>query len=331
MSYNILLQPKANPFSIYIYYPKKENVVLKTFPSKIISSNELNKYKEQGAYCNSFNDLYISEGKNFWIINNSSFLIKKKTAPIDKKNHSIIFLSSLLDTSKVFVVGGSDKKTFFYDLIKNYFLNWAETNELHIRPALIKIDDYLYIFDGLKQSKICFERTKLTESLKKWEKIVPNIDKKLISYFPSKYFATTFDSNNKILFLGGDNNKLENNSTFLYDNKNNTISLSLKGTNDNMIFYDQTFYNINNKYTVALPHDLSEIREIAIIDKKEQSLIKKSIDLIIDDNEMIMKMIIIMNKILNIKAIILNKKKNIHIKIIHIAITKIFINQINII
>ena len=283
MSYNRLLQPKANPFSIFIYYPKEGNVILKTFSSQIISSYELNKYKEQGAYCNSFNDLFISEGKNFWIINNSSFAIRKKSGPIDKKNHSIIFLSSLSDSSKIFLVGGSDKKTFYYDLKKNYFLNWAETNEQHIKPALIKIDDYLYIFDGFKQSKICFERTKLSENIKKWEKIVPNFDKKIISYFPSKYFATTFYSNGKIMFLGGDNIKLENNNTCLFDIKNNKISLSSKGTNDNMIFYDQTFYKLNNKSIVALPYELSETHEIAVFDKDEQSLIKKSINFICDD------------------------------------------------
>ena len=154
MSYTKLLQPKINPFGIYIYSPKENTNTLKSFSETIISSNELNKYREKGAYCNSYNDLFISEGKYFWIINNSSFSIKKKKTPIEKNNHTIIFLSFLTDSSKVFLIGGADKKTFYYDLKKNYFLNWAETNEQHIKPALLKINDYLYIFDELKKSHI---------------------------------------------------------------------------------------------------------------------------------------------------------------------------------
>ena len=53
----------------------------------------------------------------------------------------------------------------------------------------------------------------------------------------------------------------------------NKISLSLKGTNDNMSFCDKTFYKTNNKYSVALPHHLHSTQEIAAIDKEEQSLI----------------------------------------------------------
>ena len=279
MSYTKLLQPKINPFGIYIYSPKDETITLKSFSDKIISSYELNKYKEQGAYCNSFTDLFISEGKYFWVISNSSFSIKKKKTPIEKNNHSMLFLSFVTDSSKVFLIGGSDKKAFYYDLKKNYFLNWAETNEFHIRPALMKIDDYLYIFDGLKQSKICFERTNLTENIKKWEKIVPNFDRKIISYFPSKNFATALDSKGAVIFLGGDNINMENNNTFIYNTKNNAISLSLNGTNDSTIFYDKTFYKINNKNSVALPHRINENSEISYVDKDEQSLIKVSVSI----------------------------------------------------
>ena len=285
MSYSRLLQPKINPFGLFIYFPKKGAVDLKTFSDKVISLYELNKYKEKGAYCNSYNDLFISEGKEFWIVNNTTFSIKRKTTPIDKNEHSMIFLPSLTGTSKVFLIGGTNKKTFYYDLKKNYFINWAETNELHIKPCLIKIEDYLYIFDGFKNVDICFERTKLSENEKKWEKIVPNFDNKIISNFPSKSFATALDMNGNVIFLGGDNITLENKNSFVYDIKNNKITLSLKGTNDNMTFDDKNFYKINNKYNVALPYKLNESKELAAIDKDEQSLIKINIELPIKENE----------------------------------------------
>ena len=74
------------------------------------------------------------------------------------------------------------------------------------------------------------------------------------------------------------------NNSFIYDIKKNTIFLSEKGTNDNMNFIDKTFYDIDNKCCLALPEDLSEIKEIAIIDKNEQSLIKYNI---VDENSLL--------------------------------------------
>ena len=34
-------------------------------------------------------------------------------------------------------IRGEDKKSFYYDLNKNYFINWGDTNEIHLKPALI--------------------------------------------------------------------------------------------------------------------------------------------------------------------------------------------------
>jgi hypothetical protein len=183
MSYNRLLQPKINPFGLIIYFPKEGTITLKTFSDQIISSAELYKYKEQGTYCNSFNELFISEGRDFWIINNTTFSIIKKKTPLDKKNHTMIFLSFLIGCSKVFL-GGADKKSFYYDLKKNYFINWAEANEVHNKPSLIRICDYLYLFDNLKQSKSCFETTKLSDIDKKWKKKI---------YFSKNYLHILLD------------------------------------------------------------------------------------------------------------------------------------------
>ena len=277
MSFNRLLQPKTNPFGVIIYCPKEGSVILKQFSVKIISENELNKFSK-GTYCNSFNNLFISEGKYFWIINNTSFNVRKKKMPIEKNNHSMIFLPCNKGAGRTFIIGGSDKKTFFYDLKKNYFINWAETNEVHSKPTLIKIDDYLYIMDSLKQQNFCFERTKLSDNEKRWEKIMPNFDKKIISNFPSGGLAASLDSNGSVVFLGGDNINLTNNS-YVYDPKNNKVSISLNGTNDSVNFCDKNFYKFDKKYSIALPKDIEEVKEIAIIDKDEQSLIKSHIDL----------------------------------------------------
>ena len=70
---------------------------------------------------------------------------------------------------------------------------------------------------------------------------------------------------------------MESNNSYIYDIKLNKIFLSEKGTNDNMNFIDKSFYFIDNQYNVALPEELEETREIAFVDKKEQSLIRTNI------------------------------------------------------
>ena len=278
MNFTKLIQPKSNPFRLFIYSPYHGSIILKSFASQ--TSQKLSSYNtEEGTYCNSYNNLYLSSGNSFWIINHNSYQIRYKNMPITKKNHSMIFVSNAENEGKIFIVGGNDKKTFFYDLKKNYFINWAETNELHIKPSLIQIDDYLYLFDTIEQNQFSFERTDLTNNGKKWEKINPLYDPNLIINFPSTTFASCLDSTNThVIFLGGNNINISNNYTYLYDIKNNKIILSNKGTNDNMNFKDKNFYFIDNKYSIALPDSLEENKEIALIDKIEQSLIKININ-----------------------------------------------------
>ena len=287
MSFSKLSQPKQNPFRLFILSINDRSVYLKKFSSDKIISSKLSNLKGEGTYCNSYNDLFISEGNNFWIINHDSFQIRYKKMPILKKNHSMIFTPALFPQStegRIFIVGGDDKKSFYYDLKKNYFIKWAETNEIHKNPALIQIGDYLYIFDSLNQNSFCFERTKLTEINKKWEKIIPNYDPNIIVNFPSQTFATSLDSDGNVVFIGGDNIDMNHNNSFIYSVNENKIYLSKKGTNDSMNFNDKTFYKIDNKYCMALPDGLEEIKEIALVDKNEQSLIKTNININLNDN-----------------------------------------------
>ena len=279
MNFTELIQPKSNPFRLFIYTPYQGTINLKTFSSEKISSAKLSTYQNEGTYCNSYRNLYLSSGSSFWSIAHNSYQIKYKKMPVQKKNHSMIFIPNGNNEGKIFIVGGNDKKVFYYDLKKNYFINWAPTNEYHIKPALIQINDYLYIFDTVKQNNFFIERTNLINTPRKWEKIVPSCDPNLLINFPSQSFATCLDdSNTKVIFLGGNNIDMEHNGTYLYDIKNNKIYLSQKGTNDCMNFTDKTFYKIDNKYSIALPDNLEENKEIAIIDKNEQSLIKQSIE-----------------------------------------------------
>ena len=121
MSFSKLIQPKQNPFRLFILSLNDRSVYLKKFSSDKIISSKLSNLKGEGTYCNSYNDLFISEGNNFWIINHASFQIRYKKMPILKKNHSMIFIPPLFSQStegRIFIVGGEDKKTFYYDLKK---------------------------------------------------------------------------------------------------------------------------------------------------------------------------------------------------------------------
>ena len=103
------------------------------------------------------------------------------------KEKNLVALSGENDEEegKIFIVGSDDKKSFYYDLKKNYFINWAQTNESHNNPALIQIGDYLYIFDTVKNNKLIFERTKLTN------------DKKILMVEPLKEGSSRFKSNRR--------------------------------------------------------------------------------------------------------------------------------------
>ena len=85
MSFSKLSQPKQNPFRLFILSINDRSVYLKKLSSDKIISSKLSNLKGEGTYCNSYNDLFISEGNNFWIINHDSFQIRYKKMPILKK------------------------------------------------------------------------------------------------------------------------------------------------------------------------------------------------------------------------------------------------------
>ena len=81
--------------------------------------------------------------------------------------------------------------------------------------------------------------------------------------------AASLDSNGSVVPFGGDNINLMNNS-YVYGPRNNKISISLNSTNDSLNFCDKNFYKFNKKYSIALPRDVEEVKEIVMIDKDEQ-------------------------------------------------------------
>ena len=275
--YNIILQPKYNPFGIYILNLKNFSLSLKTFPKKFGDENELNKLNENSAYCNSPKNLFISGGNynknnltNFWIINNENFNIIKLYMGYPKSNHSMKYINH--DNNEIiFIAGGDDLKTFYYDIKSNKFVNWGNMNYNHYRPALIYINNYLYCFDVSQKSGIIFERTNLNDKSHKWEKIVSNLEKEKIDEFTNIGFAANLCRGGKIMFCGGD---IINLNIYLYDINKNLIYLNTQCTDILFTFSDKNFYKINNNHNIALPYSIEENKTILIADINNYSLKK---------------------------------------------------------
>ena len=156
-SYKKILQPKYNPnFGIYIFYPETCSLSLEEYPEIITKKYQLYKINNFSAYCNSYDNLFISGGiynqkeiKDFWIINNNNLSIIKKEMPLSKSNHSMIYIES--NNSKfIFFIGGNDLNTFYYDINNKKFELWNNMNSLYIQPNLIQDYNYIYCFNTKK-------------------------------------------------------------------------------------------------------------------------------------------------------------------------------------
>ena len=178
---NIIYKPKSNPFSIFSFNTILGIVTLESYPQNLISLNELDKYNNSSAYCNSPNDLYISGGeannnysKNFWIIDNNKKLITKKDMPFQKSNHSMLYLKEKL----ILITGGNNLKTFFYDINQNSFIICGDINNKCFKPALFRYNNYIYCLSELDDEKTYFERLYIEDdiSLSKWEKNIHSLE-----------------------------------------------------------------------------------------------------------------------------------------------------------
>ena len=271
-----ILQPKLKPFGIFIFNPKDYSINLKQFPDAIIKEYELNKINENSAYCNSTKDLYISGGiKNddlsyFWIINNEFFNIKKIKMNKEKLNHSMIYINHNNDEF-IFIVGGNDLKTFYYDIKFNIFVDWGYMNYSHIHPSLIYVNDYLYCFDTSTKKGIIFERSNLNHINKKWEKIRPDFQNVKARNFTNFGFGANYCMGGKIMLCGGDSVNL---NTYFYNIENNLLSENVKCEDVLFSFNDKNFYRIDTNNSIALPYSIDEEKEILVINNYNYSLEK---------------------------------------------------------
>ena len=274
-----ILTPKINPFELIEYDPLKQKIQFINLSQEIINLCHLYKFSKESAFCNSYTSLYLSGGEvsdkainTFWIINKNDYKIIKKSMPIYKKYHSMLFIPD----NFIFIAGGNSLSTIIYDIENQEYIKWANMNKKHFQPGLLIYGDYVYAFSSLIDKKNnnnnFFEKTNLTSKKLKWEIIYPKYDNKI--NFDCHFFGVSKYLEGNILLVGGE----KNTQNYLYNTNTNMLSIS-NGKYSNTPFWDKTFYKVNKYYNVSIPLNFSKNYQIAFIDKETESLLIADCDI----------------------------------------------------
>ena len=277
-------KPFNNPFEIFVFKKSDKVLKIKTYEENVVNKLGLNEYDSSSAYCNGNNKLFISGGETkdseiinkLWAIDlNDNYLNDPYIIP-PKKNHSMIFIPP----GYVFMVGGNDKKAFYFDSESQEVYEWADLNEERNEPALQRIGNTLYCFDNVNKSnddQLSFEKTNLDSVNPEWNLFYPQIDPNLsIQKLPQKFFGVSKDSDNSIIFLGGsmdnftDRNILTN---YKYNPNNNNIEISNVPYRD-YNFKEKTFLPYNKNIDYILP-DFNKQHPEVVFYVKNKSKVEK--------------------------------------------------------
>ena len=198
-------KPFNDPFCIFAFIKKKKILKMLKFEDKELYG--LNYYGPYTAYCNGDNKLYISGGEKGKKLIEKFWKIDLKTLEIEcfdmipKKNHSMLVIPG----NYVFIVGGQDKETFYYDHENSGFFGWKSLKRNRTEPALILVNNYLYCFDNVYskeyKNEFTFERTDLNSENHEWELIQPIMDVPNMK-MNQKFFGVV-KKDDDILFIGG--------------------------------------------------------------------------------------------------------------------------------
>ena len=232
----------------------------------------LNKFGVDSAYCNGNNHLYISGGMEqstkesidlFWDIDLMNNMFNAPIKMFPKKNHSMIYIEK-----KVYIIGGDDVNTSFYDEEDKNIKQWSNLKYRRFEPSLIKHGDYLYCFDTSKKyvnnfsNVFNFEKINLKSKSAEWELVNPQISPDISnSVFSQKFFGIVEDLNENIIFVGGmmDNNdkksEISNNEcmNIQYNINKNMIEKSIIEFKE-ISFNEKTFLPLNDKTYFILPN-----------------------------------------------------------------------------
>ena len=267
-----ILKPIKNPFGVLVITPLTDSIALKKFPEHITKKFDLYNFNYSSAYCDSPNFLFISGGEKksqifdkFWIIEHDLYSIQEKKMPYPKKNHSMIYIVEGI----VYIVGGNNNITFFYDLEKDEFIKCGNLIQICQEPTLIRIKDFIYCLSSLKEKNF-FERIKIARISENWEKINVFISPEDKIEFTNLFFGALNTGDGSIIICGG-KDVSENSFTF------NTFSHTLtknKAKDENIELGDKTLYSIDNNYYIGVSRHFEETKEIIVLSQKTKELTK---------------------------------------------------------
>ena len=287
----IVGKPFYNPFEIYTFEPSRNLIRFKRYSQNLIAEKELDKFSIESAYCNGNNHLFLSGGLNpnnqggldlFWDIDLGTDDLSSPINMVPKKNHSMMY-----DDKKVYIVGGEDEKTLFYDTETKNMNKIANLNIKRFEPSLIRSDNYLYCFDTSSRknnNKFSIERINLNNMAQsKWEIIYPNISPQIgDKVYNQKFFGIIEDYKRNIIFLGGIYDNTQNKT----GEENNPIMNMKYNINKNTIdnsdipfqevsFGEKTFLPMDYKNYFILPNFPKRLPNVVYFEK-EKNLFKIS-------------------------------------------------------
>ena len=185
--------------------------------------------------------------------------------PFYKEKHSMAYI---LSKNIVFIAGGSEE-AFYYDINFKEFIIWGKMNGIQEKPALIEIEDYLYSINSFNnQEGFYFERTKLKNPSKIWEKILPQCADQESSFFYNQLFGVSKCSSGHILFAGGINNQFR---TFIYNIKSNMIIIN-SGKDECVLLNERNYYKIDHNFNIGIPTNIEKDHMIALLNKNSKTL-----------------------------------------------------------
>ena len=270
--YNKLIIPikSKDSLELYVYYPEKGNIDIEEYPKNIFKELSLNKINNKTSFCNSHNYLFLSGGEvnneiinDFWIIDNIQFSVKHLSIPSPKLDHSMLNLND----EYILIIGGNDTKTFLFNVEKNEFIFFENTNNIHLNPYIILFNNYIYCFSEQNQI-IVAEKKFFSLDNNLWE----NINLSLID--SENDFEISKDDTLLII--------LDNNKYYEFSPGKNTIKkIKLNDEENyelNISSSDKNFYKLNKTYNACIPKNFNEEKKLYVINKKWRKMHKMNFE-----------------------------------------------------
>ena len=277
-------KPFNDPFEVFLFTKEDKSLKIQIYDPNTVNNLNLNNYSPSSSYCNGNNHLFISGGEkkngeiidDFWEIDLKDQNIAEPVKIPKKKNHSMIFIPN----NYVFVVGGNDKKTFYFNIENAEVCQWADLNKIRNEPALQRINNNLYCFDSINKGNseiFSLEKTELNSNKPEWVLLTPKFNFPLNNEqkLSQKFFGVAKDDENNIIFIGGNMDNDSSNNNEIFNFKYNTSFNSIEVSNvpyHKYNFKEKTFLTYKKNIDYILPDFNKQHPEVVFFVKKNNKI-----------------------------------------------------------